>query len=162
MSLILYCHTEISIIEGNPQTLPQIRIDDVEVTSCLNVTAIICPSNLSLIIILCRLGTRVRSNRTVFLIARNTNSRMYSTLHVIIVCEMYTSQSDRSSYFLVHFIHKIQKSHLPVFLKSIRKQPLMMTSTIYSKLLVMYTGFLSLPVYNSIKYALIAHNCPGL
>jgi hypothetical protein len=44
MSLILNFHTEISIIEGNPQTLPQIRIDDVEATSCLNVTAIICPS----------------------------------------------------------------------------------------------------------------------
>jgi hypothetical protein len=51
MSLILNFHTEISIIEGNPQTLPQIRIDDVEATSCLNVTAIICASNLSLIII---------------------------------------------------------------------------------------------------------------
>jgi hypothetical protein len=36
---------EISIIEGNPQMLPQIRIDDVEAESCLNVTAIIC-SNL--------------------------------------------------------------------------------------------------------------------
>jgi hypothetical protein len=35
---------EISIIEGNPQTLPQIRIDDVEAESCLNVTAIICPN----------------------------------------------------------------------------------------------------------------------
>jgi hypothetical protein len=46
-----------------PQTLPQIRIDDVEATSCLNVTAIICPSNLSLIII-CRLGARVWSNIT--------------------------------------------------------------------------------------------------
>jgi hypothetical protein len=34
----------ISIIEGNPQTLPQIRIDDVEAEGCLNVTAIICPS----------------------------------------------------------------------------------------------------------------------
>jgi hypothetical protein len=39
MSLILNFHTEISIIEGNPQTLPQIRID----ASCLHVTAIICP-----------------------------------------------------------------------------------------------------------------------
>jgi hypothetical protein len=28
---------EISIIEGNPQTLPQIKIDDVEATNCLNV-----------------------------------------------------------------------------------------------------------------------------
>jgi hypothetical protein len=44
MSLILNLHTEILIIEGNPQTLPQIEIDDVEATSCLNVTAIICPS----------------------------------------------------------------------------------------------------------------------
>jgi hypothetical protein len=50
----------ISIIEGNPQTLPQIRIDDVETESCLNVTAITCPNNLRLIII-CRLGTCVRS-----------------------------------------------------------------------------------------------------
>jgi hypothetical protein len=49
MSLILNFHTEISIIEGNLQTLPQIRIDDFEETSCLNATAIICPSNLSLI-----------------------------------------------------------------------------------------------------------------
>jgi hypothetical protein len=56
MSLILNFLTEISIIEGNPQTLPQIRIDDVEAESCLNVTAIICPNNLRLIII-CRLGT---------------------------------------------------------------------------------------------------------
>jgi hypothetical protein len=53
MSLILNFHTEISIIEGNPQTLPQIRIDNVEAESCLNVTAIICPNNLRLIII-CR------------------------------------------------------------------------------------------------------------
>jgi hypothetical protein len=37
MSLILNFHTEISIIEGNPQTLPQIRIDGVEATRCLNV-----------------------------------------------------------------------------------------------------------------------------
>jgi hypothetical protein len=36
MRLILNFYTEISIIEGNPQTLPQIRIDDVEATSCLN------------------------------------------------------------------------------------------------------------------------------
>jgi hypothetical protein len=36
------------------------------------------------------------SYRTVFLIARNTDSRMYSTMHAIIVC---TSQSDRSSNF---------------------------------------------------------------
>jgi hypothetical protein len=35
MSLILNFHTEISIIEGDPQTLPQIKIDDV--------TAMICP-----------------------------------------------------------------------------------------------------------------------
>jgi hypothetical protein len=35
MSLILNFHTDISIIEGNPQTLPQIRIDDVEATSCV-------------------------------------------------------------------------------------------------------------------------------
>jgi hypothetical protein len=60
MSLILNFLTEISIIEGNPQALPQIRIDDVEATGCLNVTAIICPNNLRLIII-CRLGTCVRS-----------------------------------------------------------------------------------------------------
>jgi hypothetical protein len=38
----------------------QIRIDDVEAESCLNVTAI-SPNNLRLIII-CRLGTCVRSN----------------------------------------------------------------------------------------------------
>jgi hypothetical protein len=39
--------------------LPQIRTDDVEAESCLNVTAmIICPNNLHLIII-CRLGTYV-------------------------------------------------------------------------------------------------------
>jgi hypothetical protein len=44
MSLILYFLVEISIIEGNPQTLPQIRIDDVEAEGCLNVTAIICPN----------------------------------------------------------------------------------------------------------------------
>jgi hypothetical protein len=44
MSLILSFLTEISIIEGNPQTLPQIRIDDVEAEGYLNVTAIICPS----------------------------------------------------------------------------------------------------------------------
>jgi hypothetical protein len=56
MSLILNFQTEISNIEGNPQTLPQIRIDDVEAESCLNVTSIICPNNLRLIII-CRLGT---------------------------------------------------------------------------------------------------------
>jgi hypothetical protein len=61
MSLILNFHTEISIIEGNPQA-PQIRIDDVEAESCLNVTAIICPNNLRLIII-CRLGTCVRSRK---------------------------------------------------------------------------------------------------
>jgi hypothetical protein len=42
---------ETSIIKGNPQTLPQIRIDDVEAASCLNVTAIICHNNLLLIII---------------------------------------------------------------------------------------------------------------
>jgi hypothetical protein len=44
MSLILNFLTEISIIEGNPQMLPQIRIDDVEAEGCLNVTAIIYPS----------------------------------------------------------------------------------------------------------------------
>jgi hypothetical protein len=61
MSLILNFLTEISIIEGNPQTVPQIRIDDVEAESCLNVTAaIICPNNLRHIII-CRLVTCVRS-----------------------------------------------------------------------------------------------------
>jgi hypothetical protein len=60
MSLVLNFLTEMSIIEGNPQTLPQIRIDDVEAESCLNVTAIICPNNVRLIII-CRLGTCVRS-----------------------------------------------------------------------------------------------------
>jgi hypothetical protein len=48
MSLILNFLTEISIIEGNPQTLAQTRIDVVEAESCLNViaasggTAIIC------------------------------------------------------------------------------------------------------------------------
>jgi hypothetical protein len=41
MSLISNFLTEISIIDGNPQTLRQIRIDDVE---ALNVTAIICPN----------------------------------------------------------------------------------------------------------------------
>jgi hypothetical protein len=60
MSLILNFFTEISIIDGNPQTLPQIRIEyDVEAESCLNVTAIVCPNNLRLII-KCRLGTCVR------------------------------------------------------------------------------------------------------
>jgi hypothetical protein len=44
MSLIVNFLTEISIIEGNPQTLPQIRIDDVEAEGCLNVTATICPN----------------------------------------------------------------------------------------------------------------------
>jgi hypothetical protein len=48
MSLILNFLTEISIIviviEGNPQALPQIRIDDVEAEGCLNVTAVICPN----------------------------------------------------------------------------------------------------------------------
>jgi hypothetical protein len=44
MSLILNFLAEISIIEGNPQTLPQIRIDDVEAAGCLTVTAIICPN----------------------------------------------------------------------------------------------------------------------
>jgi hypothetical protein len=48
MSLILNFLTEVSSIEGNHQTLPQIRIDDVEATRCLNVTAIICPNNLRL------------------------------------------------------------------------------------------------------------------
>jgi hypothetical protein len=44
-TLLLYNFlNEISIIEGNPQTLPQIRIDDVEAEGCLNVTAIICPN----------------------------------------------------------------------------------------------------------------------
>jgi hypothetical protein len=70
MSLILNFLTEISIIEGNPQMPPQIRIDDVEATSCLNVICpnnlrclnVICPNNLRLIII-CRLGTCVRSTR---------------------------------------------------------------------------------------------------
>jgi hypothetical protein len=45
MSLNLHFLKEISIIEGNPQTLPQIRIDDVEAESRLNLTSIIC-SNL--------------------------------------------------------------------------------------------------------------------
>jgi hypothetical protein len=44
MSLIFLILTAISIIEGNPQTLPQIRIDDVEAECCLDVTAIICPN----------------------------------------------------------------------------------------------------------------------
>jgi hypothetical protein len=44
MSLILNLLTEISVIEGNPQMLPQIKIDDIEAESCLNVTAIICPN----------------------------------------------------------------------------------------------------------------------
>jgi hypothetical protein len=47
MSLILNFLTEISIIEGNPQ----IRIDDDKAESCLNVTAIIFPNNMRLIII---------------------------------------------------------------------------------------------------------------
>jgi hypothetical protein len=62
MSLILNFLTEISIIEVDPQALLQIRIDDVGATSCLNVTAIICPNNLRVIII-CKLGTCVRSNK---------------------------------------------------------------------------------------------------
>jgi hypothetical protein len=49
MSLILNFLTEISIREGNSQTLPQIRIDDGEATRCLNVTATICPNYLRLI-----------------------------------------------------------------------------------------------------------------
>jgi hypothetical protein len=44
MILILNFFTEISIKEGNPKTLPQIRIDDVEAEGCLNGTAIICPN----------------------------------------------------------------------------------------------------------------------
>jgi hypothetical protein len=56
MSLILNFLTEISVIQGNPQMVPQIRIDDVEAASCLNVTAIVCPNNLRLIII-CRFAT---------------------------------------------------------------------------------------------------------
>jgi hypothetical protein len=58
--------------------------------------------------------------RTHALTHTHTHSRMYSTMHAIIVCEMYTSKSDRSSYFWVHFIHKIHKSYSPVgfFLKS--------------------------------------------
>jgi hypothetical protein len=59
-NLILNFLTEISIIEGNHQILPQIRIDDVDAESCLNGTAIICPNNLRLIVI-CRLGKCVRS-----------------------------------------------------------------------------------------------------
>jgi hypothetical protein len=39
MSLIINFLTEISIIEGNPQTLPQIRIYDVEAEG-----PIICPN----------------------------------------------------------------------------------------------------------------------
>jgi hypothetical protein len=58
MSLILNFLTEISIIEGNPQTLPQIRIDDVEAESCLNVINL---SQSARLIIICRLGTCVRS-----------------------------------------------------------------------------------------------------
>jgi hypothetical protein len=63
ISLILnFLNTEISVVQGNPQMLPQIRINDVEAKRCLKVTAIICPMNLRLIIIgLCRLGTCVRS-----------------------------------------------------------------------------------------------------
>jgi hypothetical protein len=60
MSLILNILTEISVIQWNTQMLPQIRIDDVEAESCLNVAAIICPNNLHLVIIF-RLGTCVRS-----------------------------------------------------------------------------------------------------
>jgi hypothetical protein len=48
----------------SPNATPNIWIDDVEAASCLNVTAIICPNNLRLIII-CRLGTRVRSTLTI-------------------------------------------------------------------------------------------------
>jgi hypothetical protein len=62
MSLILNFLTEISVILGNHQTLPQIRIDDVEAASYLNVTSIIFPNNLRLIII-CRLRTCVRSSQ---------------------------------------------------------------------------------------------------
>jgi hypothetical protein len=65
MSLILNFVTEISVIQGKPQILPQIRIDDVEAASCLNVTTIICPNNVHLIII-CRLGTCVRSKRKLY------------------------------------------------------------------------------------------------
>jgi hypothetical protein len=48
-------------LEGNPQTLPQIRIDDVEAEGCLNVTAIICPNLRASLYIICRLGICVRS-----------------------------------------------------------------------------------------------------
>jgi hypothetical protein len=51
MRLILTFLTEISIIEGNPQTLPQIKIDDVEADL----------SQSARLIIICRLGTCVRS-----------------------------------------------------------------------------------------------------
>jgi hypothetical protein len=63
MSLILNILIEISVMQGNPQTPPQIRMDDVEAESCLNITAIISPNNLCLIII-CRLGTCARSTNT--------------------------------------------------------------------------------------------------
>jgi hypothetical protein len=67
MSLISNFLTEISFIEGNPQTLPQIRIDDVEAASCLNVTAIICPNNMRFSIIY-RLGhlfgLRIKQSRS--------------------------------------------------------------------------------------------------
>jgi hypothetical protein len=47
----------ISIIEGNPQTLPQIRIDDVEATCHSHHL-----SQSAHLIIICRLGTCVRSS----------------------------------------------------------------------------------------------------
>jgi hypothetical protein len=61
MSLILNFLTGISIIAGNPQMLPQIRIYDVEAESCLNIAAITCPNNLRLILTYADLGY-VRSN----------------------------------------------------------------------------------------------------
>jgi hypothetical protein len=39
--LVTVRNSAMAIIEGNLQTLPQIRIDDVEAEGCFNVTAII-------------------------------------------------------------------------------------------------------------------------
>jgi hypothetical protein len=53
MRLILNFLTEISVMQGIPKMLPQIRIDDVEAVSCLDVTAITCPNDLRLIRDMC-------------------------------------------------------------------------------------------------------------
>jgi hypothetical protein len=95
MSLILNFLTEISIIEGNPQTLPQKRIDDVEATSCVNITAIICPNNLCLIII-CRLGTSVRSNSK-FMKAGDGNSCLLNSAFTMKVAVWFRKDMNKNS-----------------------------------------------------------------